>query len=258
MDARAIEQAARLLARAWRSGERLERLPDECRPRDGVEAAAIQAAILAELGETVAGWKVSLSPKTGLMVGLLPRSRGFADGAIIDAGPFSMLGIEAEVAFRFDRDLPPREEAYERAEIEAAVTAFPAIEIVDTRFQSYERAHPLDRAADFISHGAFVAGPAREDWRTFDLENIEASVTINGVERVRRSGGHPSRDPLLPAIALVNHLRLSTGAPAGAFVTTGTYTGLELASAGDAIEARFEGFGPVELRFSGVLNRITM
>ena len=35
----------------------------------------------------------------------------------------------------------------------------------------------------------------------------------------------------------------------------GDTTGLELASAGDAVEARFEGFGSIGLRFSGVLNR---
>jgi 2-keto-4-pentenoate hydratase len=253
MDARAIEQAARMLARAWRTGERLERLPEACRPRNGAEAVAIQAAVLAELGETVAGWKVSLSQQFGLMIGLLPRSRVFANGAVVDASPFSMLGIEAEIAFRFERSLPAREAPYERAEIEAAVTAFPAIEIVDTRFQSYEGAHVLDRAADFISHGGFVAGPGRSGWQGFDLESIEATVTINGVERVRRSGGHPLRDPLLPAIALVNHLRHSTGALAGAFVTTGTYTGLERAFAGDVVEARFEGLGSVEVRFVGEL-----
>jgi 2-keto-4-pentenoate hydratase len=249
MDAQAIEQAAHMLAKAWRSKQPLERLPEQCRPRDGAEALAIQAAALAELGETVAGWKAAILPERGLMIGLVPRSRVFADGAAIPSGMFSMLGIEAEIAFRFDRSLPPREAPYERGEIEDAVTAFPAIELVDTRFPSYERAHFYDRAADFLSNGGFVAGPAREDWQAFDLEDIEASVTIDGEERVRRSGGHASRDPLLPAIALVNHLRLTTGAPAGAFVTTGTYTGLERAEPNSAVEASFEGFGSVGLRF---------
>ena len=138
---------------------------------------------------------------------------------------------------------------YERGEIEAAVTAFAAIEIVDTRFQSYQRANVFDRAADLLSNGAFVVGAARQDWQAFDLETIEASLTIDGEERVRRSGGHASRDPLLPAIALVNHLRLTTGAPAGAFVTTGTNTGREIAAAGETVEAAFEGFGSAALRF---------
>jgi len=251
MDAQAIEQAAHLLAQAWRSGERLERLPEACRPRDGAEALAIQTAVFAELGESVAGWKAAILPEGGLMIGLIAHSRVFADGAAIPANLFSMLGLEAEIAFRFERDLPPREAPYERGEIEEAVTAFAAIEIVDTRFPSYQQAHFYDRAADFLSNGGFVAGTARPDWQAFDLETIEATLTIDGEERVRRSGGHASRDPLLPAIALVNHLRLTTGAPAGAFVTTGTYTGLEIAAAGDTVEAGFEGFGTASLRFVG-------
>lgn len=249
MDAQAMERAARLLAQAWRSKQPLERLPEDCRPRDGAEALAIQAAVLAELGESVAGWKAAIVPERGLMIGLVPRSRVFASGADIPSDLFSMLGIEAEIAFRFDRGLPPRAAPYERGEIEDAVTAFPAIELVDTRYPSYERAHFLDRAADFLSNGGFVAGSAQPDWQSFDLELIEASVTIDGEERVRRSGGHASRDPLLPAIALVNHLRLTTGVPAGAFVTTGTYTGLELAGPRSAVEARFEDFGAVVFQF---------
>lgn len=250
MDAQAIEQAAHMLARAWRSGERLERLPEACRPRDGAEALAIQGAILALLGESVAGWKAAISPEHGLMIGQVARSRVFASGATIPSGLFSMLGVEAEIAFRFERGLPPRAAPYERGEIEAAVTAFAAIEIVDTRFRSYQHANVFDRAADLLSNGAFVAGTARTDWQAFDLETIEASLTIDGEERVRRSGGHASRDPLLPAIALVNHLRLTAGAPAGAFVTTGTYTGLEIGAAGETVEAAFEGFGSAALRFA--------
>lgn len=249
MDAKTIETAARLLAQAWRSKEPLVRLPEACRPRDGAQALAIQTAVLAELGETVAGWKAAILAERGLMIGLIVRSRVFANGASIAADTFSMLGIEGEIAFRFERSLPPREAPYERAEIEAAVSAFPAIEIVDTRYPSYERADFYDRAADFMSNGGFVAGPARSDWRAFDLENLEASVTIDGVERVRGIGGHASRDPLLPALALVNHLRLTTGAPEGAFVTTGTYTGLERASKGAAVDVKFEGFGAAACRF---------
>jgi 2-keto-4-pentenoate hydratase len=54
---------------------------------------------------------------------------------------------------------------------------------------------------------------------------------------------------MIPAVALVNQLRLSGGAPAGMVVTTGTYTGLEYARGDSAVCARFEGFGAAALRF---------
>jgi 2-keto-4-pentenoate hydratase len=251
MDTRAIRQAAQLLANARRSGEPLNRLPPDSRPQNA-EAYAIQLALVEEIGDSVAGWKVAMSRDYGLLVGILVRSRIFENGAEISSNLFSMLGVEAEIAFRFDRPLPPRDRAYERAEVAAAVTALPAIEIVDTRFATYDGAPVIERAADFMSNGGLVTGLARKDWRSFDLERLEASVAIDGVEIVRRVGGHASRDPLVPAIALVNQLRLSGGAPAGMVVTTGTYTGLEYARGDSAVRVGFEGFGGATLRFASL------
>ena len=238
-----IAEAARRLARARRSGQPLERLPEPCRPRDAGEAYAIELALLRESGEALAGWKVALSADHGLLMGMLVRSRVFASGARIDSQLFAMRGVEAEIAFRFAIGLPARAAPYAREDVEAAVVALPAIEIVDTRFASYEGTPTLERAADFMSNGAFVMGEARADWRKFELTDLEARIAIDGQAVVRRVGGHPSRDPLIPAIALVNQLRQSTGVDEGMLVTTGTYTGMHLANPRCAIEIGFAGFG---------------
>ncbi len=249
MDRSAIIQAAKFLHQAWETGIRLDRLPPTSRPRNAAEAWAIQLAAVSAMGEKVGGWKVAASAEYGLLVGILVGSRIFKDGARIAAAQMPMLGIEAEIAFRFDRPLPAREAAYERAEIEAAVTAFPAIEIVDTRFQDYQGTPVIERAADFMSNGGFVAGPAREDWRSFNLSGLEVRLIIDGVEIVHRVGGHAAGDPLNAAIALANQLRLSTGIPAGTVATTGTYTGLEYATANSVVRATFEGFGSASCEF---------
>ncbi len=249
MDMLAIRQAAQLLAKARRSGEPLDRLPPNSRPQNAAEAYAIQLALVEEIGDSVAGWKVAISRDYGLLVGILVRSRIFEDGAAISSKPFSMLGIEGEIAFRFDRPLPPRDRAYDRVDVVAAVTALPAIEIVDTRFASYDGTPVIERAADFMSNGGLVTGRARKDWRSFDLAGLEASVTVDGSEIVRRVGGNACGDPMIPAVALVNQLRLSGGAPAGMVVATGTYTGLEYARDDSAVRARCEGFGAAALRF---------
>jgi 2-keto-4-pentenoate hydratase len=235
MDREAIEGAAALLNRMRRSGERLDRLPEALRPRSSDEAYSIQLAALAQLGENIAGWKVATSAEFGVLIGALLRSRVFEDEAVLPSAEMPMRGIEVEIAFRFDRALPPRERAYEREEIEAAVTAFPALEIVDTRFRNYEATPVIERAADFMSNGAFVAGGAREDWRFFDLAALEVSLVIDGVEIVRRVGGHPSVDPLIPAIALANYLRSTSGMAAGMVATTGSCTGLAFAKADSVV-----------------------
>jgi 2-keto-4-pentenoate hydratase len=249
MDQDAIALAAKLLDRARRTGNRLDRLPEPSRPRSAAEAYTIQLATVAEMGDSVAGWKVAISAEYGLLIGILVRSRVFEDGAAISSAQLSMLGVEAEIAFRFDHALPPRESTYERADVEAAVTAFPAIEIVDSRYRDYHGTPVIERAGDFMSNGGFVVGAARNDWRSFDLAKLEARLTIDGVEIVRRVGGHAAVDPLDPAIALANHLRLLSGVPAGMVTTTGTYTGLEFAKGNSVVRATFEGFGSATCQF---------
>jgi len=245
----AIDQAAGLLADARRNGQRLEALPESCRPATLDDAHAIQQATALRLGEAIAGWKVGTTPEGGVARGALLRSWTYASGARLSAAIVPLLGIEAEIAFRVDRDLPAREREYDYSEVAAAVTALPAIEIVDSRFQGYPNAPLLDRIADFMSNGAFIHGMAQPRWRDFDLETIGVELVVDGQALVRRSGGHASMDPLLPAIALVNDRRRSSGIGAGQIVTTGTYTGLHYAKPGQRVAVTFKDFGSVEVQF---------
>src|SRR5262245_33374252 len=106
MDQRAVAQAAELLVAARRTGKLLDALPASCKPQALEDAFAIQDATLAALGETVAGWKVALV--NGRVVrGAIMASRMFESGARVPAASMPMRGIEAEIAFRFERDLPP-------------------------------------------------------------------------------------------------------------------------------------------------------
>jgi len=193
--------------------------------------------------------KINHTREYELLIGALLQSRIFADGATVASSELSMVGVEAEIAFRFDRSLPPRERAYEREEIAEAATAFPAIEVLDSRFRDYHGMPAIDRAADFMSNSAFVMGAPRYDWRSFDLATLEARLVVDGAELVRTIGGHAAGDPLNPALALANTFRQSTGISAGHVVTTGTYTGLQFVKKNSAVKAIFVGFGEVGCRF---------
>ena len=245
MDRSAIETAARALAEARRSGRRLKALPEGTRPQSVDDAHAIQDATVAALGETVAGWKVSIVDGV-VNRGALLASRVLQSPARMRASDVPMLGLEAEIAFRFERDMPPRERAYDKDEIAACVTALAAIEVVDTRFADYAGTPVIDRLADFVSNGGFIAGTPRPDWRGIDLSALKATLAINGRTVVEQTGGHVTGDPIIPAVALVNALR-GDWIARGRIITTGTYTGLYLAAPGDQVEAHFEGFGSVAL-----------
>jgi 2-keto-4-pentenoate hydratase len=249
MTPQSIHEAANLLVQARRTSVLLDGLPASCRPADVDEALAIQDATVDALHETVAGWKVG-SPLNGKTVrGTIVQSRVIPSGGTIRAALVPLLGVEAEIAFRFDRDLEPRDRPYSYDEIAAAVTAFPAIEIVDSRFRDYKSAPLIERIADCVSNGAFVQGAPQPRWREFDLKKIEARLEIDGDVLVRRAGGHPAGDPLLPAVELVNAMRLHGGVRAGQVVTTGSYTGLNYAKPGQTISAGFEGFGSAAVHF---------
>lgn len=243
MKQEAIHKAAAVLIDARRTGALLDGLPESCRPQNADEAHAIQEETARMLSESVAGWKVG-APLDGIVVrGAILQSRVIASGGAIAAARVPLLGVEAEVAFRFDRTLEPRDRDYNYDEVAAAVTAFAAIEIVDSRFRDYSGAPLLERIADCVSNGAFVMGAPQARWRDFDLSKLDARLEVDGEVRVRGIGGHAAGDPLLPAVALVNDLRRSTGVRAGQVMTTGTYTGLNFVKPGQRVRAVFEGFG---------------
>ena len=250
MDRDTILQTVSLFVDARRTGQLLGALPAFARPASAADAHAIQEATAAALGDAIGGWKVSAPIGGQLVRGAILRSLIFDSPARVPAACVPMLGVEAEIAFSFDRDMPPRGRDYSYAEVAAAETAFPAIEVVATRFRNYAGTPLLDRAADFVSNGAFVRGPARRDWREFDLARIEIALTIGGKEIVRQTGGHASVDPLLPAVALINDLRSGGGVKAGQVMTTGTYTGLNFAKPRQTACAAFTRFGAAEIEFT--------
>lgn len=249
MNRDAIHEAVKLLIEARRTGKLLAGLPPSCRPQNIDDAHAIQDATVVALGETVAGWKVGAREDGKVVRGALLKSRVLKSGDGISTAQVPLLGIEAEVAFRFEQALPPRDRPYTYEEVAAAVIAFPAIEIVDSRYRELLDAPLLERVADFASNGAFVCGEAQPRWRDLDLKNLHASLAIDGSVVAQRTGGHPAGDPLLPAVELVNDLRLERGVRAGQLMTTGTCTGINFAKPGQRAKAVFEGFGSVEVEF---------
>ena len=55
---RKSSRAAALLAKAWRTGARLDALPKNLRPRSAAAAYRIQDAFARALGEPALGWKI--------------------------------------------------------------------------------------------------------------------------------------------------------------------------------------------------------
>lgn len=243
----AIREAAAALFEARRSGNRLAGLPPSATPITLADAHAIQDELIAQIGEEVMGWKVSGTEPEGLKRGAILKSAILSSPARISAASVPLLGIEAEIAFRFDSMLDPREEPYTASEVIARLTAVPVIEVVDTRFESYHDTPPLHRLCDCMSNGALILGTPHPAWKALDLVRIAVVLESNSNLLHRSVGGHPSGDPLTPVVALANVLRKRSGISVGQIVTTGTYTGVLYAAPGMMLRVTFDGLGTVEL-----------
>ena len=162
-------------------------------------------------------------------------------GSRTSAAHFRLIGIECEIAVRFARPLRPRNEAYSREEVLAAVgSAHVAIEIVDTALADPAAAGPLMGLADSMLHGSFVLGETIANWRALDWSQLKAQSFIDDQCVAEKTGGHPHIDPLalLPWWANAGALDWG-GVEAGDIITTGTWNGMHFARTPQTFEARF-------------------
>jgi 2-keto-4-pentenoate hydratase len=254
MDAHKIQQAAALLTQARRAMQPLPGLPEALRPVSIAEAHAIQDATTARLGTPVGGYKASAPADGEPTRGVIYADTILPSPAKFPAARVPACGIEAEVAFLFTRDFPPRDHAYLRHDVVAGTAALVAIEIVDSRYgdlvKDPGRLSKLELLADSTSNGGFVFSQPVRGWTSRVVSTMEVTLTVNGETIVRQKGGHPTGDPFAAAVALVDMMRRGAGIQAGQYVTCGSWTGLRFFRPGDHCVARIAGLGEAELTFT--------
>ena len=245
----ATERAAALLLEARRTGIRLERLPEDARPADAAAAYAIQdrvtAGLESELGGT-GGWKVGSKGRTDQPLCAPMPSRLFqASPGSLESAAFKTRIIEAEVAFHIRTDLPPIGRPYETADVVAAIDyAVPAIEVVESRYVNFRALDRLSVVADSMSNGAFIHGEPVQDWQGLDLENLTATLVVDGAVTLETTAGNPAGDLLRLVTWLANHVAERTGGlRAGDFVTTGSFIGMQPVEPMADVEVRLSGAG---------------
>ncbi|MBR1153378.1 2-keto-4-pentenoate hydratase [Bradyrhizobium sp. JYMT SZCCT0428] len=267
-----VDEAASLIATARQKQVRIASLPVICRPRSVKEAHAVQDAVAIKLGATIGGYKAT-APTTpdptrnqdevhatanedapwliteGVRA-LIFDTTIYASPCVIPSREMPQCGVEGEIAFRFLCDLPPRATPYTREEIAGVTDAYPAIEVVSSRFALPEKTTFLERLADCVSNGGFVYGSKSTEWQRLRLAELRVMLIVNGETIVDQIGGHPTGDPFGIVVALVEMMRTTTGVSAGQFVTCGSCTGLRYFKPGDVCEVRFEGLGAAHLTFS--------
>ncbi len=255
MDAQQIERAAEEVVRCRLAGRRLAKLAGI----DSEEAGyAVQQRANLELAKRlgpVAGHKIGGTTST--MRAMLGWSQPVADEVFEGTvqvspgsyafGTFLRPGIETEIAVRLGRGLPAADAPFDRAAVAAAVAeVFPAIEIVDDRYEDYRSAGAATVIADNAFNAASVLGRPAAGWRELDLAALEARTWIDGVLVAEARSDALMGHPFEALVWLANRrAALGLGLAAGSFVSLGTITPVQWLAGPAHARIAIEGLGEV-------------
>jgi 2-keto-4-pentenoate hydratase len=251
--------ASKILHGHWRAGTKFAGLDASLRPRNRIDAYAIQAELEYHSSGKRFGWKIAATSEAGqkhINVAGPMAGRILAETVIADGGMASMAGnemrvAEPEFAFRMRADLPPRTTLYTVDEVlNAVATLHPAIEIPDSRFTEFVRAGEAQIIADNACAHLFVLGaPTDTNWRALNLVEERPRITLRGRQYVGH-GRNVLGDPRIALTWLANELReLGLTLRAGEVVTTGTCHPPLPIQSGDRVAADFGTIGKVSVGF---------
>ncbi len=251
--------AAELLLRNWAATTRIAELPEALRPASRAEGYDAAAAVARQSGSTVAGWKIAATSAAGQkhinvdgpLIGRILKNRLLPEGAGVPLGDNIMRVAEAEFAFGFATDLPPREEPYSQDEATAAVSSLHlSIEIPDSRYVDFTRVGAAQLIADTACASWLVIGPAVEQpWRGLDLSAHAVKGLRNGVVTAEGTGKAVLGDPRKALAWFVNEAATYCGGvKAGQFVTTGTCIVPMAVAPGDEVSVDYGLLGTISCK----------
>lgn len=268
IDREKIQRAAGLLADAWLAGNTID-LPPQLLPTDRAFAYATQdemARLLAvDPANRPIGWKVgSTSPGVqssegydGPIPGRIFASTLYASGAAVPLTRCRHAKVEAEVAFRFITNPPRANGGITRDDLEAIVTAAPALDITGTRYASLCRSgwdgrqNMLAGIADNGNGGAIVLGEENSSWRSMDFMQLHVDLRINSDDPAPNLWDLSRGNPFDALLWTVNQVYARGFAlAAGHVVLTGSLTEPQPIQDGDNVVCRMPGLGSLSCHFS--------
>ena len=220
-----------------------------------LEAYAIQDGLLSEFvkrGEAPTGWKLAATAPVGqAIIGVTEPGSGFlssriyVDGAVISAGDFTDMRVEAEVAFRMGARLAGPGVTPETA-LTAVEAVLPAFELLDFIYSGKPQA--ADYYANNIHGYGAVLGSPLTSFERLDLALEGVVFEHNGEIVGTHTAAEVMGNPLNALAWLANHLATRAMAlNAGDVVISGGITKLLHPKPGDSIRARYTHFGSISI-----------
>lgn len=243
-------QAALLLSRVRRTGERLVSFPEALVPQDLAAAYAIQDEIIALEGE-VGGWKIASGTDPVPMISPILAHSFFHSGTTITIADLMATLVEVEVGLKLGRDLPAQAGGYSRDEVVAAIEGFlPAFEIVGTRFAPGYELPKLLNMGDLQANAAVVSGALVTDWQGLSLGDLKLTLTI--ADAVFEADTGASLEVIIDSLVwLANEGALRQGGlRKGQIIITGARIKETLGKPGAAMSATLGALGTVSVKLA--------
>ncbi|MFH5927526.1 2-keto-4-pentenoate hydratase [Roseomonas xinghualingensis] len=228
-------------------------------PADAAAGYALQFRLAQAMGAVPpAGFKIGATAK-GMQayLGLSHPCAGFcpAEGLREHHGTcrfadYRQAGVECEIGLRLAHDLAPGTHS-RAALVEAVEHVFPAIEVVDQRYEDFVALGAPGIIADQVFHAGGVVGAPASGWPDLDLAAARGRVLVDGVERGQGLGaellGHPLES--LAWLAASPAAEIFGGLRAGQVVFLGSVTPPIWLDGPCEVTVSFDLLGEVTARF---------
>ncbi len=245
---------------ADRRARRLVTPLGELAPADTEAGYAVQHMVARRLGaDPPAGFKIGATTKQmqaylglpGPAAGFVAKEGLLATPAELRLSTLFAPGVECEIGLRLGRDLPAGPCTREQAAA-AVAEVFPAIEVVEKRYDDLAALGTPTLIADQVFHAAGVLGRPATGWRDLDLGAVRGRMRVDGALRGEGVGadllGHPFQ--ALAWLAASGAARVFGGLRAGQVVFLGSVTPPIWIDGPGRVQVEFAGLGAVELRFT--------
>ncbi len=213
---------------------------------------AVQDLVTEQLGRGIGAWKTSpMDPGELPFAGPIYADEIYATGVKIPASNLFVIGIEGEIAFRLNKDLPARAAPYTREDIlDAIEEMLPLIEVVDTRMVNGMEQDATFKMADNQSNAGIVIGAGVKGWEAVNATTVDVHLTANGKPLHSGKSTSPIED-MFDLMAGTVNVCAARNRPirAGDIITTGSCTGIEFVEPGAEVVLEFPGIGRVEVSF---------
>lgn len=259
MEKSKLEELARELLAAERSGVPVEALTDRFPELSLPDAYAIQLAMVkawTDSGHMVVGKKIGLTSRAMQeMFGLKEPDYGhILDRSIVSEGePISMSRlieprVESEICFLLKDELEGPGVTVASV-LAATLGVMPALEIIDSRIKDW-KIKVEDSIADNASNALIVLGGKLTPIANLDLRTTGMVLERNGEKVATAAGAAVLGNPARAVAWLANTLsEYHSGLRAGEFVMSGSLSAAVPAKADLSFSAAFDHLGTVTARF---------